>query len=188
LPLNIFLRTPYMPSKVPSFSNIRPKAKCCSFHMERQSTVGILGQKLSGKSSFLTSGNAYAIALAIQYFWFCYVIRSPVLVGCVNITAQVSFAVGFNIPVWRPLCENSELKISLEVVAEKCLFVLNVVSCWTLSFQSKLLYIIVNWLQLCDAVALILIYKEVIIMLHCKAQDASLPTLYIKYFKYTLCL
>ena len=74
-----------MPFIMPSFFNIRPKAKWCSFCAGRQSIVGILGQRLLGKSSFLTSSNAYIIASAIQYSWLCVVILLPLLIECANI-------------------------------------------------------------------------------------------------------
>jgi len=56
-----------MPSKVPLFFRIRPRAKWYSFYRGRQSIIGISGQNISGNSSFLTLGNVYIIALAIQY-------------------------------------------------------------------------------------------------------------------------
>jgi len=95
------------------------------------------------------------------------------LPGWLSIVLWVSFTIGCNIEVLSPPCGNSELNISLDVVAKRCLYVFNRVSYQTFSFQSKLLYTIVSWLQFATAVVLILFYKEVTITLHCKAWDAS---------------
>ena len=57
-----------MPSKVPLFFKIGPRAKWCSFYRGRQSIMGISGQNALGSSSFLALGNAYAIASAIQCY------------------------------------------------------------------------------------------------------------------------
>ena len=95
------------------------------------------------------------------------------LPGWLSIVLWVSFTIGCNIEVLSPPYRNSGLNISLDVVAKRCLCAFNRVSCWTFSFQSKLSYTIVSWLQFVTAVVLILFYKEVIITLHCKAWDAS---------------